>query len=386
MKKNLYLCSALAALMFLNVSCTKKTVKAKERSIRVGVRKLEKRTFREQLPIQGTVKPVEHATISAKISGTLEMLNVSEGDRRKTGDVLFGIDRQVLKNQVVVKEDEINVKEAALKSAELQLKTEEISLQQAKRDYERALTLSRSNALSQSNLETTETAYKKAQMEVQNAHSAIVNAQAQLKQAQSNLAIARKNLDDSVVRAPFDCVVFDKFVEENEYVSAGQNILKLENHDKLEVETFISAAYYNKVEAGKTKVEFIGMSGEVLGSGMVTYKSPGVDPESRTFKLKAIVPKEVKLVSGMLADINLILFEKEAYGLPADAMMLRANDRYIVYTATAEKRAKEAVVKRGIIDGKYCEVVNAVELMGKDIVVTGQTFVNNNSLLNILNK
>ena len=111
MKKNLYFCSALAALMFLSVSCTKKTVKAKERSIRVSVQKMEKRIFREQLPIQGTVKPVEHATISAKISGTLEILNVSEGDRRKTGDVLFGIDRQVLKNQVVVKEDEINVKE-----------------------------------------------------------------------------------------------------------------------------------------------------------------------------------------------------------------------------------------------------------------------------------
>ena len=147
--KKLYFCAGLACLMLLSVSCNKKTAKAKERSIRVNVQKMEKRMFREQLPVQGTVKPVEHATISAKISGTLEILNVSEGDRRKTGDVLFGIDRKVLKNQVVVKEDEINVKEAALKSAELQLKTEEISLQQAKRDYERALTLSRSNALSQ---------------------------------------------------------------------------------------------------------------------------------------------------------------------------------------------------------------------------------------------
>ena len=386
MGKNLYICAGLAVLMLVSVSCNKKTVKARERSVRVGIQKLEKRVFREQLPIQGTVKPVEHATISAKISGTLEILNVDEGDRRKTGDVLFGIDRQVLKNQVVVKEDEINVKEAALKSAELQLKTEEISLQQAKRDYERALTLSRSNALSQSNLETTETAYKKAQMEVQNAHSAIVNARAQLKQAQSNLAIAKKNLDDSVVRAPFDCVVFDKFVEANEYVSAGQDILKLENHDKLEVETFISAAYYNRIIPGQTKVEFTGMSGKILGSAVVTYKSPGVDPESRTFKLKALVPKGIRLVSGMLADINLILTEKEAYGLPADAMMLRANDRYIVYTVTPEKRAKDATVVRGIVDGKYCEVLNSAELMGKDIVVSGQTFVNNNSLLNIINK
>ena len=386
MMKKILVCSGLVLLVLCNVSCSKKSVKVKERAVRVGVQKLEKRTFREQLPVQGTVKPVEYATISAKISGTLEMLNVDEGDHRKTGDVLFGIDRQVLKNQVVVKEDEINVKEAALKSAELQLKTEEITLQQAKRDYERALTLSRSNALSQSNLETSETEYKKAQMEVQNAHSAIVNARAQLKQAQSNLAIAKKNLDDSVVRAPFDCVVFDKYVEANEYVSAGQDILKLENHDKLEVEVYISAGYYHQIEANKTAVEFKDVNGKVLGTAVVTYKSPGVDPESRTFKLKAMVPKNVKLVSGMLADINLILREKVAYGLPADAMMLRANDRYMVYTVTADKRAKDTTVERGIIDGSYCEVLNTAELLGKEVVTTGQTFVNNNALLNIINK
>jgi multidrug efflux pump subunit AcrA (membrane-fusion protein) len=349
------------------------------------VQQPQKRIFREQLPVQGTVKPVEYATISAKISGTLELLNVSEGDKRKTGDVLFGIDRQILKNQVVVKEDEINVKEAALKSAELQLKTAQINQTQAKRDYERALTLAKSNALSQSNLETNETEYKRAEMEVQSALSAIVNARAQLKQAQSNLAIAKKNLDDSVVRAPFDCVVFEKFVEANEFVSVGQDILKLENPDKLEVSCYISAAYYHKVVPGKTVAEFTDGDGKALGRAVVTYRAPGVDPESRTFELKAIVPKDVKLVSGMLCDMNLILTEKEAYGLPTDSMLLRANDRYIVFTVDQNKRAQAVTVARGIIDGSYCELLNAPELLGKDVVISGQTFVNNNALLSITN-
>ena len=64
----------------------------------------------------------------------------------------------------------------------------------------------------------------------------------------------------------------------------------------------------------------------------------------------------------------------------------RANDRYIVYTVTPEKRAKEATVRRGIIDGSYCEVLNTADLIGKEIVTSGQTFVNNNALLNIINK
>ena len=378
--------AALCGIMLGACSCSKQQTKNKERSIRVAVEPLTKRIFREQIPVQGTVAPVEYATISAKISGTLEVMNVTAGDKRKTGDVLFGIDRQVLKNQVVVKEDEINVKEAALKSAELHLKTAEITRQQAKRDYERALTLSRSNAMSRSNLETTETAYKTAEMEVQTAHSAIVNARAQLKQAQSNLAIAKKNLDDSVVRAPFDCVVFDTFVEANEYVSVGQDILRIENPDKLEVSCYISAAYYNQVIPGKTIAEFTDIDGKVLGRTPVSYRAPGVDPESRTFKLKAIVPKEVKIVSGMLANINLILQEKEAYGLPADAMLLRANDRYIVFTVDDKNRAQAATVARGIIDGKYCEVLNTAELQGKRVIVSGQTFVNNNALLQITNE
>ena len=40
---------------------------------------------------------------------------------------------------------------------------------------------------------------------------------------------------------------------------------------------------------------------------------------------------------------------------------------------------------RGIVDGKYCEVVNAAELLKERFVVTGQTFVNNGSLLRAVN-
>ena len=118
----------------------------------------------------------------------------------------------------------------------------------------------------------------------------------------------------------------------------------------------------------------------------MTYKAPSIDPESRTFKLKILVPKNVSLVSGMLCNLNLILTEKEAYGLPTDALLLRANDRYIVYAIDENKRAKSFNVVRGIVDGKYCEVVNAPELLKERFVVTGQTFVNNGSLLRVVNE
>lgn len=371
---------AVSALL-LAAGCEKPVAKTKEKTTRVNISQLQKRVFRQRIPLQGTVQPVEFATISAKIGGTLEILKVDEGDKVKKGDLLFGIDRQVLKNQVVVKEDEIKVRQSALQSAEISLNIAKISYDQAKRDFERARNLSRSKAISESSLESAETDFRKAEMDVNNANAAIANAKALLKQAESNLAIARKNLDDSTTVAPFDCVVFDKYVEENEFVSAGQDILKLENHDALEVVCFISAVYYNAVVEGKTPVDFTDRSGKAVARSVISYKAPGIDPESRTFKIKVTVPKSANLVSGMLCELDIILTEREGYGLPESAILLRAENRMIAYTVNAQSRAESVEIKRGIIDGGFSEILNAEDLLKHRFVITGQTFINNGSLL-----
>lgn len=380
-----WLTGVLGSALLFGAGCSRaEPKKSAEREVRVTVQPLTKRTFRERIPVQGTVEPVEFATISAKICGTVELLRVDEGDSCRQGDVLFGIDRKVLKNQVVVQEDEIRVKETELEKARIGLGVAEISMKKAKLDYDRYLKLAESKAVSQSDLETCDTAYQKAVMEVKNAQAAIVNAEAQLKQAANRLAIAQKNLDDSTFRAPFESVVVNRFVEPNEYVSAGQNILKLENPRRLEVICHISAVHYAKIQAGRTPVNFTD-GNKIIGVGKVAWKAPSIDPESRTFKLKIPVPQNVPAVSGALCDLSIVLQEKEAYGLPADALLLRANDRRIVYAAESSGRAKSCEVIPGIRDGGYCEIVNADALPRRKFVVTGQTYVNNGTLLRVVN-
>lgn len=373
--------AAVTAGVLLTAGCGGgKNRKSAEREIRVSAEKLTRRTFRRTIPVQGTVTPVEHAVISAKIGGTLEQLKVDEGDRKQKGEVLFGIDSQILRNQLTVREDDIKVKNAEYESARIAEQSATISRRKAELDYERFLKLRKSQATSQAEFESYETIFKKAEMDVKSAHAAVLNAAAQLKQAESNLVIARKNLADSVIVAPFDCTVTDKYVEENEYVSVGQNILKLENQKKLEVECFISAVHYRFIIPGKTPVIFTRG-----GRAVVTYKAPSIDPESRTFKIKILLPEEIRMVSGMLCGLVIVLEEKEGYGLPADAILLRANDRHIAYTVGKDDRAESVEIVRGIIDGKFCEVVNAEKYLERRFVVTGQTFVNNGARLTVAN-
>lgn len=374
------LCSAL-----LLTGCgKKKDRKMESRAVRVSVQKLENRVFKRQIPVQGTVSPVYCAAISAKISGTVESFKVSSGDKLKKGDVLFGIDRQVLKNQVTMREDEIKVKKAELAIAKADKESAVLSEHKAVLDFERAKKLLASKAISRSDFDAYETDYKKAKTDIQGANAAIANAEAQLKQAESNLIIARKNLDDSVLRAPFDSVVTDTYVEENEYVSGGQRILYLENHDALEVVCYISSVYYNDIKEDSTPVEFYN-GNQKLGDGKITFKAPSIDASSRTFKIKAAVPKNVKLVSGNLCNLNIVLEAKKAYGLPADAILLRANNRRIVYAVGENNIAKSFDVTPGIVDGKYCEIVNADKLLKNEFVVVGQNFVNAGALLQIIN-
>ena len=372
--------AALAAALLCSAGCGPDKVKRSgAREIRVTVRKLEKRTFRRQIPVQGTVTPVEHAVISAKIAGTLEMLRVDEGDTVAKGTILFGIDSQILKNRLTVCEDEIKVKTAGYESAKIAEESARISLEKARLDRERYGRLWRSKATSQAEVETYETNYRKAEMEVRSAHAAVLNAEAQLKQARSNLDIARKNFEDSVIVAPFDCTITDKFVEENEYVTVGRSILRLENQKLLEVECFISAVHYDFIKPGVTTAVF-GRGGRAA----VTYKAPNIDPESRTFKIKIRLPENANIVSGTLCSLLLVLEEKEGYGLPADAILLRAGDRYIAYTVDERNVARSVEIKRGIVDGGFCEVVNAAELADLRFVVTGQTFVNNGTRLKVV--
>lgn len=384
MKKNFgsgtrLLTTGIVCLSFLFCGCAEKSKKKTgEREIRVKIQKITKRNFRRQIPVQGTVYPVDYAALSAKTGGTLDYL-IAEGKTVKKGGVLYEIDRKVLTNQVVVREDEIRVKEAALQTALASKESAVLSGKKAELSFQRAKKLRDSKAISEAEFEEHETNYKKAMTDVTSADAAIANAKAQLKQAESNLSIAKKNLDDSVQTAPYDCTVVETFMEQNEYVSTGKEILKIENLDSLELICYISSVYYDEIETGKTRVE-ISADGKKKGEAVVTFKAPSIDPQSRTFKVKALIPKGFSIVSGMLCAANIILEEKEAYGLPADAFLLRANNRYIVYAAEGN-RARSFEVKPGILDGTWREILEPDKLLQKDIVVSGQSFVNTGALL-----
>ena len=374
--KNYCILLLLSAVLAAGTAgCRKKAVKVqKEKVVRVGVMKPVEKLFQQRIPVQGTVAPVRYATLSSKTSGSLDILEAAEGKWMKENDLLFQVDKSNLENQVTVAQRQFDVCRSEVETAKIALDLAKIRLRKAELDFKRAKTLHQTKAISEENFESAEVDLKGAVAEVSSSEAKLKIAIAKRDQQENSLKIARKNLADSEVRAPFPGIITLCNFEPNEYVGQGTPILKIEDQSLLQVECFISSVYYDLIVPGKTRADFK-LDGRNAGSAVVTYRSPSVDPLSRTFKIKIQLPKDTKLVSGLLCDVELMLQERRGYGIPADAIMARGKGREVIF-AMVDGKAEMIEVKRGIVEPYYAELIGGEKIKNKQIIVSGHTFVN----------
>ena len=172
-------------------------------------------------------------------------------------------------------------------------------------------------------------------------------------------------------KAPYDCVVTERFADPHEYVVPGRKILKIENHDRLQVICSLESSHYDKVAVGRTRAEIF-VNGQSACSGIVTFKAPSIEPETQTFRLKIAIPQNISITCGSPCDVKLILLEKETWGIPGSALMQGDDNHTVAFVQQEDGTAKRVQVVTGIVDGDFTEVINTQELRGAAFVTSGQ--------------
>ena len=362
----------LAATVICGLAgCRKRDGASQEPQAFVTVAQMQKRIFQKHLPAKGVVHPIDSAIISAQTEGMVVNMNIVEGDYAKAGDVLFCTDRSNLEALASIRKDEIDILEAVLERAKIKAETAELTFRQLERDYERERKLREANVNSQAGFEAVETAFRKATLDITDTKVDIIKAQAQLQKARSNLDTILRDLEHTLYKAPYDCVVTERFVNPNEYVTPGQKILKIENHDRLQIICHIEGSHYDEVAVGRTRAEIF-VNGQSICAGIVTFKAPSVEPESQTFKLKIAIPKNTTITCGTSCDVKLILLEKEAWGIPGNALQADDDHHATAFVAQEDGTAQRVQVTTGIVDGDFTEILNYQELRGFVFVTSGQ--------------
>lgn len=379
--RNSYILSIFLACCLC--SCSEKGGKA-IRCVNVEISKPKLMKFQKKLRVQGNIEPKDDADICARIDGAIDVMHVREGVSVKKGDVLFQSDRIALENHVEVAKQNVNVAETKLSAALIQHEIAKTTMEKTGIDFKRAKKLVASNAISKNAYEIAELHNKQAFANVKSAEANAAHAKAIVELSRSRMKIAIKELDDSMIKSPIDGVVTSLIKELGEYAKMGDCVLRVENVKELEISILLSSNYYAMITPGKSNTAIYNLNGEKLTESIISYRSPSIDPTSRTFEIKIDLPPNNKLVSGMLCSIDLIFVEKMAYGVPSEAVIKRSGNRTIVFIPN-KNQAKSIDVECGISDNSYTEVKN---IGGKElfVIVKGQAFLDDGTPIKVIDK
>ena len=351
MKTTQIIACALSVICLMGCSSKKESENAGQTTVvKVKVASLTPMKFRRQIQVQGCIQPVNNAKIAARMAGSIDALKVKEGDRVKAGDILFQTDQVNLQNQVLIAEQNLKVAQQNKSIAEADLKIAKTNLEKARLDYERDETLFKRNVITKQAFENMEVTWK--------------NAQATTEKAETALAYK----DVLITQEP------------GEFVSNGMAVLAMEDQTNLEASVLLSSIYYPSITPETTVV--LSLHGLELCRAKLSYVSPSIDSLTRTFEIKADLPKQANLISGTLCDVAVILAERSGFGLPSDAVLSRAGGQSVVF-AVNESSAEEIPAMVGFTTDGFTEILNANDLQDRQFVIEGQYFLNNGSRVEV---
>src|ERR1700674_4264317 len=193
------------------------------------------------LDASGYVVARRQATVASKITAKMVELEIEEGDHVKAGQIIAKLDDTNIRAV-------LNQASAQLDYAKASLTETQVNLTNAQRDYDRQKSLLQGHFVSQA--------------AVDNAQTSVDALRAQLATQRSNvdvvaraMSVAQRNLDDTIVRAPFSGVVTVKAAQPGEMVSpvsAGGGFTRtgigtIVDMDSLEFQVDVNENFINRV-------------------------------------------------------------------------------------------------------------------------------------------
>jgi RND family efflux transporter MFP subunit len=248
----------------------------------------------EQL-FDGVIEAVSRSTVSAQTAGEIIELP-------------FDVNDFVPKGAVIVRIDDTRQK-AELGKATADEAKARARLTEAESTYERNKRLIKDNAVSKSALDKSEADLK--------------SARAQVEVAVAALDQAREQWEYTTVRAPFDGVVVERFVELGEQVQVGAKLGTGLSLEKLRVKAEVPAHYALRVRQDpRARVALL--DGRWIDSDQLTF-FPYADPVSHTFTVRVQLPEgQYGLYPGMLVKVAFRIGEKPYLVVPSRAIVHRS--------------------------------------------------------------
>ncbi len=316
---------------------------ARERPrVPVSLTSVESATLQETIFGVGTLLAAAQIEIVSEISARVRAIHFEEGSSVEEGALLFELDDDRLQQQLAARL-------AALRSAE-------VREQNAARILERRLWLSERAAV--------------AEEDRDQAQAELDTAVAEKQRLDAEVALIRRELLDTMIRAPFAGAVSDRFVDRGAYVSVGTSMARLYQIDPLEMNFYLSERHLGRVRKGQTVAISMAAYPDTQFEGKIEFVSPAVDESTRQFLVKAQVPnKELLLKPGTFATAIVTIGQREDRPVIPEEALVATRRGYMVFVIEDDV-AVGRDVRTGLRQDGRVEITDGLEI-GESVVREG---------------
>lgn len=191
--------------------------------------------------------------------------------------------------------------------------------------------------------------YQAALDSARQAYEAVKTAQAAAEAARAALEIVRRDLANTVIRAPFNGSVTARPVSVGEWVALTTNAATLTRLQPIRLQLLIPERHSGQVRLGMTASARVDAYPNHDFTGKVTIINAAVDPQSRTFLVEAEFENtDGALRPGMFAVANLLLPQSErAVFVPPSALLFETETESRQVYVIENGKARVRVVQIG---------------------------------------
>jgi RND family efflux transporter MFP subunit len=354
----------------------------------------------------GRVEASHKVELAFQVSGLLVNLPVREGQKVTENEVIAQLRPDEFEARLRALQGQLDRARAdlqALRSGvrpeerlrlEAEVRAAEAKLANARTDFDRSTQLLRNRIISRAEFDRSETAYTVAKQNHQAAvqkfeqgtiarEEVILAKEAEVSGLEGQVVEANLQLEDSTLRAPYDGVIAQRFVEQGQNVRANDRVVIFQDVDEIDIAVdvpeVVMAADLRSADIVQMLASFNAAPGLQFPVHLKEI-AQRADPITQTFTIRVGMkaPDGLNLLPGMTGSVSLTYRRASILGdqilVPITAVIKESTGEQVAWAIDPDGNVERRPVKTGSVTGDSIVILEGLG-PGDRIAVAGVSFL-----------
>jgi HlyD family secretion protein len=316
------------------------------------------RTVTESFGAVGTIIPRTQAHIEAQVAAQVTTVLVQVGETVDKGQTLVRLEDDRLSAQLSQARQSLQMASSQSEQARQAVHAAEAAFAEAESAYNRVKRFYDAQAATEQALEQARSRFLQARAGLQRAREGLAGAEAGMRQARDMVQEAQIALGYTQIQAPQAGKILRRMVDPGDMAMPGKPLLLLRTARGLQIEAAVRENLVGKVRLGDIRPVRL-TTLETTVDAVIDRIVPFIDPQTRTFLVKAALPEIDGAFPGMYGKLMIPHGQVEVVVIPPGAVR-RVGQLELVTVQTAEGWQRRSIKTGGMYDDRI-EVLSGLE-------------------------